>query len=118
MAPATSSAESTPRAPPSSAAASSRSARTSRSSRSPIASRPPSAYRLVERRHWYEVWQLRPGAPRVIEHLPLGTETDPGAVPRCGEVLRLAALTGVRRLVAVPRERVAVFPLAGSSLET
>ena len=86
--------------------------------RSPVASRPPSAYRLVERRHWYEVWQLRPGAPRILEHLSLGTETDPGAIPRCGEVLRLARLAGVRRLVGVPREHVAVFPLSGSSLET
>jgi hypothetical protein len=85
--------------------------------RSPVESRPPSAYRLVERRHWYEVWQVQPGV-RILEHLPLGTETDPGAVPRCGEVLRLAGLAGVRRLVAFPREHVAVFPLAGSSLET
>jgi hypothetical protein len=83
--------------------------------RSPVASRPPSAYRLVERRRWYEVWQLRPGAPRILRHLSLGTESDPGAVPRCGSVLRLARLAGVRRVVAVPREQVAVFPVAGSS---
>ena len=85
--------------------------------RSPVASRPPSAYRLVERRHWYEVWQRRPEV-RILEHLPLGTETDPGAVPRCSAVLRLAGLGGVRRLIAFPREHVAVFPLAGSLLAT
>ena len=86
--------------------------------RSPVASRPPSEYRLVDRRHWYEVWQRRPGAQRILEHLPLGTETDPGAVPRCASVLRLASLAGVRRLVAAPRERVAVFPVSGSSFAT
>jgi hypothetical protein len=86
--------------------------------RSPVASRPPSAYRLVERRHWYEVWQLRPGTPRILQHLPLGTETDAGAVPRCREVLGMTELAGVRRLVGVPRAHVAVFPLLGSSLET
>jgi hypothetical protein len=86
--------------------------------RSPVASRPPSAYRLVERRHWYEVWQRRPDAPRILVHLPLGTETDPGAVPSCSAVRRLATLAGVRRLVAAPRERVAVFPVAGSSFAT
>src|SRR5205085_1762385 len=86
--------------------------------RSPVSSRPPSEYRLVEQRHWYEVWQRRPGAPRILEHLPLGTETDPGAVPSCAAVRRLAAFAGVRRLVAAPRERVAVFPVAGSSFAT
>jgi hypothetical protein len=33
-------------------------------------------------------------------------------------VLRLAGLAGVRRLVAAPREHVAVFPVSGSSLKT
>jgi hypothetical protein len=88
--------------------------------RSPVSSRPPSEYRLVEPQHWhwYEVWQRRPGAPRILEHLPLGTETDPGAVPSCSAVRRLAGLAGVRRLVAAPREHVAVFPVAGSSFAT
>jgi hypothetical protein len=86
--------------------------------RSPVSSRPPSEYRLVERRHWYEIWQRRSGARRILEHLPLGTETDPSAVPSCSAVRRLAGLAGVRRLVAAPREHVAVFPVAGSSLVT
>ncbi len=81
--------------------------------RSPLLSRPPSPYRLVERRRWYEVWMRNDSAPRVLEHLPLGNELDPGAVPSCSDVLRLASLPGVRRLVAVPRERVAVLPLTG-----
>jgi hypothetical protein len=81
--------------------------------RSPLQSLPPSPYRLVERRRWYEVWQRDDGAPGVLEHLPLGNELDPAAVPRCADVMRLAALTGVRRLLAVPRSRVAVLPIVG-----
>jgi hypothetical protein len=81
--------------------------------RSPLLSRPPSPYRLVERRRWYEVWMRNDSAARVLEHLPLGNELDPGAVPSCSDVLRLASLPGVRRLVAVPRDRVAVLPLTG-----
>jgi hypothetical protein len=86
--------------------------------RSPVASRPPSEYRLVAQRTWYEVWQRRPAARPILRHLPLGTESDPAAVPRCRSVLRLAHLAGVRRLLAVPREHVAVFPFSGSSFET
>lgn len=78
--------------------------------RSPVASRPPFAYRLAERRRWYEVWS-RDDRVRILEHLPLGNELDPGGVPRCSDVLRLAALGGVRRLVAVPRAPVAVVSL-------
>src|SRR5205823_2986066 len=80
--------------------------------RSPVESRPPSPYRLVERRRWYEVWRRDDRAPRVLEHVPLGNELDPASVPRCADVQRLAGLPGVRRLVAVPRERVAVLSLA------
>ena len=75
--------------------------------RSPTGSRPPSPYALVERAAWYEVWQRpEPSAPTVLEHLPLGNPLDPGAVPRCADVLRLARLDGVRALAAVPRTRV------------
>jgi hypothetical protein len=79
--------------------------------RSPLQSRPPSPYRLVERRRWYEVWRRDDAAPRVLEHLPLGNELDPAAAPRCVDVQRLALLPGVRRIVAVPRDQVAVFSL-------
>jgi hypothetical protein len=63
--------------------------------RSPAASRPPSVYRRVFRGRWYEAWQ-RPagGGRRIVEHLPLGTETDPVGRPACGEVRRLARLAG------------------------
>jgi hypothetical protein len=59
--------------------------------RSPVRSRPPSPYRLVWRGDTYEVWQ-RPAtiAGQPPEHLPLGSEYEPSAVPDCGEVLALA----------------------------
>jgi hypothetical protein len=84
--------------------------------RSPTASRPSSVYRLVERRRWYEVWQ-RPdaGAPRVLEHLALGDDLDPAAVPPCREIVRLAALPGVDRLAAVVRSRPVVLALPSLS---
>ena len=80
--------------------------------RSPLASRPPSPFRLVERTRWYEVWMRDDSAPRVLEHDPLGNELSPGAVPSCAAVLRLASLPGVRRLLAVPRDQVAVLSLS------
>ena len=79
--------------------------------RSPTMSRPPSAYRLVERRHWYEVWQ-REAAPRILRHLPLGGSSDPGGVPSCADVLQLAATRSASRLVAVPREAVITAPFS------
>jgi len=59
--------------------------------RSPVASRPPAPYRLVRAGRYYDVWQRpAPLAPRVLDHLPLGSALDPGAVPSCADVLRLA----------------------------
>src|SRR5262249_35680865 len=58
--------------------------------RSPFASRPSSSFERVWRGRWYEVWERQPGAPRVLSHLPLGTDVDPGGIPRCAQVLALA----------------------------
>jgi hypothetical protein len=81
--------------------------------RSPTASRPPSPYALVAVGDWYEVWQRPPGATAtVLEHLPLGGPYDPGAVPPCEEVRRLAALAPEGRLAAVQRPPVAVVDLS------
>jgi hypothetical protein len=59
--------------------------------RGPAASRPPSVYRLVRSERYYEVWQ-RPesGRSTILEHLSLGDATQAAAVPRCGDVVRLA----------------------------
>jgi len=72
--------------------------------RSPAQSRPPSAYSLVERGDYYNVWQREPGAAaEIAEHLPLGDENDPGAVPACAEVRRLAAVAGPGGTVVAAR---------------
>ncbi len=57
---------------------------------SPAASRPPAPYRLAWRGRYYDAWIRPPVGPQPIEHLALGTEVEPGAVPRCADVLRLA----------------------------
>jgi hypothetical protein len=84
--------------------------------RSPVASRPPSVYRFVSSGRSYEVWQ-RPesGGPGVLEHLPLGTDTDPAAVSSCAQVLRLARLPGVTSLAAVERPEVVLADLSQAS---
>jgi hypothetical protein len=58
---------------------------------SPVRSRPPSPYRLVWKGKTYEVWQ-RPEAyvDESLEHLSLGGEFEPSAVPECADVLALA----------------------------
>ena len=82
--------------------------------RSPVESRPPSDYELVWKGDWHEVWQ-RPDSPTtpVLEHLPLGEAGQAGAVPSCGEVLRLAERAGPSgRLAAVERPAAVVADLS------
>jgi hypothetical protein len=91
--------------------------------RSPTASRPPSDYHLVSAGRWYEVWQRDDVAAPVREHVPLGNELDPAAVPDCAEIRRLASIAGQNgSLRAVERPRPIVVPLssaetAGASVE-
>ena len=62
--------------------------------RGPAASRPPSVYRLVWSGRYYEVWQ-RPQPPKtILQHLPLGSDTQAAGVPSCAAVRRLGALGG------------------------
>ncbi|HEU4393817.1 MAG TPA: hypothetical protein VFR04_09330 [Solirubrobacterales bacterium] len=85
--------------------------------RSPAQSRPPSAYSLVRRGDYYDVWQ-RPAKAvgGVVEHLPLGDFEDPTAEPECTEVLHLAALAGPGGAVAaVERPSPQVVSLAQSA---
>jgi hypothetical protein len=72
---------------------------------SPAQSRPPSPYRLTWRGEYYEVWQRSPGSQEsVLRHLALGTGADPGGVPRCAAVRRLAhAARPAGSLAAVSR---------------
>lgn len=71
--------------------------------RSPTVSRPPATYRLAWRGRYYDVWVKlkRSGAQAPLYHLPLGSEVDPAAVPRCADVMRLVREPGAGgRLVA------------------
>ena len=86
---------------------------------SPSASRPPSVYRLVWSGPYYDVWQRpEPMTTRILEHLPLGDGSQPGAVPACGEVLRLgrAAAAGNGRVAVVVRPEVTVVDLSAAVL--
>jgi hypothetical protein len=61
--------------------------------RSPVRSRPPLPYQLVRAGKYYEVWQRPEGESGAVpEHLPLGDESNPAAVPDCGEVGGLGLL--------------------------
>jgi hypothetical protein len=81
----------------------------------PVESRPPSPYQLAWTGRYYDVWQRPDTYPAVLEHLPLGDSLQPGAVPRCGEVLRLAQRAGPGgRLAAAPRPPVTALPLSSA----
>ncbi len=90
--------------------------------RSPVRSRPPSPYRLVWAGEHYEAWQ-RPILPTGLppEHLALGDQDDPAAVPDCSDVggLGLLALSngasGVRMLGA---RHAPVLDASGGTLRT
>jgi hypothetical protein len=82
------------------------------------ASRPPAPYALAWSGRYYDVWQRpEPLGLRILEHLPLGTDIQPAAVPRCGEVLRLARLAARNggRLAAVLRPPATIVALAQTS---
>jgi hypothetical protein len=84
--------------------------------RGPGGSRPPSPYQLLYEGKYYDVWQ-RPANSTdfVIEHLGLGTTTNPAGVPACSDVHRLARKAGPGgTLAAVPRGPVVVVPLTNT----
>ncbi len=82
--------------------------------RGPGGSRPPSPYRLVYEGKYYDAWQRPVGSTQlVVDHLGLGTVTDPAAVPRCAQVHRLARRAGPNgTLATVSRDPVVVVPLS------
>jgi hypothetical protein len=67
--------------------------------RSPAESRPPASFALARRGRFYDVWR-RDGATSPRSPLALGDAVQPGAVPRCADVRRLAR---GGPLVAAPR---------------
>jgi hypothetical protein len=73
---------------------------------SPLESRPPSAYRLVSRGRYYEVWQQPEQPPTILDHLSLGTDQQPVGVASCSDVNRLSALAAQKGGTLVAAERV------------
>lgn len=72
--------------------------------RSGLASRPSGEFELAWAGEYYEVWQRRPVPLGVVAHMPMGSETDPSAIPDCTQIAELAALTPQGgHLLAVPR---------------
>jgi hypothetical protein len=72
--------------------------------RSPENSRPPVNYELTFRNAYYELWERRTGAPRVLEHLPLQSEGQAATEPVCQNVRDLARrMKPGERLVAAQR---------------
>ncbi len=84
--------------------------------RSPVESRPPAAYHLVWHGRFYEVWQRPQTFRAILEHLSLGSATQPAAQPNCRDVLRLSRLAGNRgELAAVERPPVVDVDLSHAS---
>jgi hypothetical protein len=84
--------------------------------RGPTASRPPSVYRLVWSGRYYEVWQRRAHPGRtVVEHDALGDASQAAAVPRCADVLHLAAEGSTLVTADRPRAEVIAYPPASGS---
>ncbi len=60
--------------------------------RGPATSRPPAGFGLAYSGDHYDVWERRPAAQEMLEHLPLGTALDAGAIPDCTQVGRMMAV--------------------------
>jgi hypothetical protein len=84
--------------------------------RSPAESRPPSSYHPASRGRWFEVWQRDDAAFRIVDHVPLGSETNPAASPPCSEILAVAgrARAAGGRLATVIRPATVVSDLRQS----
>jgi hypothetical protein len=79
---------------------------------SAVSSRPSSAYRLVWRGRYYEVWQKRHQQEPILTHVALGSGDQPASEPKCSQVLQVARFAGPRgRIAAVERAPVTIVPL-------
>ena len=89
--------------------------------RSPLRSRPPWPYRLLSSGRYYEVWQRPEGeASPPGEFLPLGSEGEPAAVPKCSEIAGLGELAlehGQANVRLLAARHAPVFNASGGTLE-
>ena len=83
--------------------------------RSPDASRPPLPFQLVFRDQNWEIWQQQ-GSAKPLDHLPLGTDSEPTAVPSCAAIMSLAAKQGATELAASERPNPMLIPISDLSL--
>ena len=80
--------------------------------RSPTHSRPPAVYDRVYSGEHYDAWQRPAAQSKPASRLALGDEYDPYGVPRCEDVLELAAAGD---LIAARGERPQVVPLSATT---
>ena len=80
--------------------------------RSPTHSRPPAVYDRVYSGEHYDAWQRPAAQSKPASRLALGDEYDPYGVPRCEDVLELAASGD---LIAARGERPQVVPLSATT---
>jgi hypothetical protein len=83
---------------------------------SPVASRPPSAYRLLWRGRFYDVWQRPASFTAILSHGSLGSGDDATAIPACSQILQLARIPGTVRLAYVLRDEPIRIPLGTATL--
>ena len=83
--------------------------------RSPLASRPPLPFQLEEAGDYYDVWQSD-GSPAPLEHLSLGGEEEPSAIPSCPEIEALAQTPGALHLAAAVRPDATVIQMGSLAL--
>jgi hypothetical protein len=85
--------------------------------RSPAESRPPSAYRLVSRGRYYDVWQRPEQTPSIAAHLPLGDDLQPASEPTCSTITQFARVAPRGgRLAAIARPETTVAELGQTAL--
>ena len=82
-----------------------------------ISSRPTSLYSVARPGTYYDVWSPQPGAPKVLQHWPLGTHADPAAPAPCAIVKEAVKVAGPNGRVAVAdRAPVITVPLTDTIL--
>jgi hypothetical protein len=78
--------------------------------RSPAASRPPVQYSRVWSGRWYDVWRRPAFARAAGDPLPLGDAVQPGGVPACADVRRLARRGSLLTVSRAPNLVVSLGP--------
>jgi hypothetical protein len=83
---------------------------------SPLASRPSSAFRLVWRGRYYEIWQQVEPLPPIADHVAFGTPPQPASVTKCSYILDVAVHAGRNgRIASVVRPPVTAVNFSRTS---